>query len=110
MSVPHPTKRTRVPLNREARLKQVLEQAERTFATASEAYVASQAELQQAREGYESARRDHPHGSSERRVAGLRWSAAEDEAARVSAAYASATKGVERARQAVAMFRPDTRS
>lgn len=110
MSVQHPTKRTRVPLDREARLKQVLEQAERTFATASDAYAASRAELEEARAGYESARRDHPHGSSERRAAGLRWSAAEDHAARVSAVYASATKGVERAREAEAAFRPVTRS
>jgi hypothetical protein len=36
----------------------------------------------------------------------LRWSAAEDEAARVSTMYASATKGVERAREAAAAKRP----
>ena len=106
MSVPHTTKPTRVPLDRESRLKQVLDQAERTFATASEAYAASQAELEEARNGYDAARRDYLHGSSERRVAGLRWSAAEDEAARVSTMYASATKGVERAREAAAAKRP----
>lgn len=103
-------KRTRVPLDREERMKQGLEQAERTFTTASGAYAASQAELEQASEGYESARRDHPHGSSGRRVAGLRWSAAENEAARVSAMYASATKGVERARQAAGEVPPEART
>ncbi len=91
-------------------MKQGLEQAERTFTTARGAYAASQAELEQAREGYEAARRDHPHGSSERRVAGSRWSAAEDDAARVSAMYASATKGVERARQAAGAVIPETRT
>ena len=110
MSVPHITKPTHLPLDRETRMKQGLEQAERTFTTARGAYAASQAELEQAREGYEAARRDHPHGSSERRVAGSRWSAAEDAAARVSAMYASATKGVERARQAAGAVPPEART
>ncbi len=103
------TKRVRVPLDREARLRQVLEKAEITFATAREAYVASQAELQYAREGYESARRDYPRGSSERQLAGRRWCAAENEALRVAAVCEAATKGVERARHAAAAFGQPTR-